>query len=184
MAHRLRRGGAAVTRLVPLNMRLADEAISLDALEILLIIIDHPLMDEPLRLASSWTVRLQNKPVTYGVRSTWRTGDGKPFLFVLINAIVPDEVGDAPAAANLMIEVFDDETGPMLLSTTEPATVHMALVLASDPDTPEREWLDLELVGSEIADGDMTLDLSKEPRTDEPFPWRRFSRHGYPGQHR
>lgn len=118
------------------------------------------------------------------MRSSWRNPDGEPYLYIVMQAVVPDEVGDAPAAASILIEVFDDVTGPMLLSITEPATVHMALVLGSDPDDVKREWLDLDLVGAPIADGDVTLDLSKEPRTAEPFPVERFTKDRYPGQHR
>lgn len=172
-------------RIIPLDMRLGDEHISLDRLEIVLVHIDHPLFDKPLRLASSWVgPRLRNKPPTYGVRSTWRNAEGEPYLYILMSAVVPDEVGLAPAAASLMVEVFDDETGPALLSTTEPATVHMALILGADPNDVQREWSDLDLTGAPMQGGDISLDLSKEARVEEPFPVERFTKDRYPGQHR
>lgn len=168
-------------RIVSLNARLAADAIASQEVDVVLWHITHPDLDEPVRLSTDPTERLSLEPLRYGTRSTWLTEDGSPFLFVLADALVPDDKADAPATAKLFLSNLDNSVASVLRSFTEPATVDMAVVLASSPDLVEVETLGLKLVTSEGSGDQVVLDLSREKLTAEPWPSGRMTRSRFPG---
>ncbi|PTW61437.1 uncharacterized protein DUF1833 [Breoghania corrubedonensis] len=171
-------------RLVSLNARSAQDATASDEVEVVLIRITHPDLDTTIRLSSDPTERLSLEPLTYGTRSTWQTDDGSPFLFVLLSTVLPDDQEETPPAATLILEVVDKDMAKPLRSTITRATVDFAVVLASDPDVIEAEWLGLELISAEGDSGQITLSISRDPITSEPWPSRRMTRDAFPGLHR
>lgn len=174
-----------MTQLARLNNRIDHEKMVGEVLEILLLVIDHRLLDEPVRLSTDPTERFSFDPLTYGTRSAWRAPEGEraEYEFIVVMARVPDDTSGAPAAAQLVIEMHDDRLGELLLSTIEPAIVHMALVTSDDPDNPERQWADLEIIGVDIEGGDISFTLSRDPTAEYPFPARRKVRDRFPGMH-
>ncbi len=173
-------------RRISLNARTAHDAEASAEVEVILIKITHPQIDEPIRLSTDPTERLGLEPLTYGTRSTWG-GDGitrQTHLFVLLAAQLPDDIDDQPQAATLVLEVVDRDMAALLRSTTTRASVDMAVVLASSPDVVEAEFLGLSLVSAEGDAGEIKLALSRDPITSEPWPARRMTRQVMPGLHR
>ena len=172
-------------RRVSLNARAAQDRQATDEIEVALVVIEHPDLDAPIRLSSdTGPTYLSAEPLMYGTRSTWRTADGSPFYFVMMDALVPDDKDDAPAQASLVLEVLDSDIGTVLTSTTTPATCHMAIVLASSPDLVEAEWVGLQMTGAEIDSGQATLQFSMEAIDEEPYPADRMTKERFPGLHR
>ena len=173
-------------RRVSLNMRQSLEAVGSDEVEVALMYITHPLIEEPVRLSTDNTVRLSDEPLMYGTRSTWMGSnpDTEPFLFVLVDTILPSDLEDAPAAGNLLIENVDNDIAKVLRSFTDLATLHIAVVLASSPSQLELEYRDLTITNAEIDAGTIRLDFSRQNTDDERYPSGRFTKDRFPGLHR
>lgn len=171
-------------RRISLNARAAQDAVASDEVEVLLIRITHPDLAEPLRLSSDATTRITSDPLTYGTRSSWGGVDGAVYWFVLASTMLPDDTDDAPAAATIIVEAVDHDIAAALRSTTQRATVAMAVVLAATPDVVEAEWTNLSLVSAEGDAGEIRLSISRDPITSEPWPARRMTRAAFPGLHR
>lgn len=110
--------------------------------------------------------------------------DGEPFLFTMMDAIVPDEKDDAPSQASLVLEILDSAVGEILTSTTVQAICHMAVVMASSPKTVEGEWSDLKMTSADVDAGQAVLRFSTESLYDEPWPADRMTKERFPGLHR
>jgi hypothetical protein len=168
-------------RTISLNARLAHDDIGSAEVEVVLFHITHPLLDAPVRLSTDPTARLSLEPLRYGTRSSWLTEDDSPFLFVLAAAQLPDDKKDAPAAARLVLANLDNSIAGLLRSFTDPATVDLAVVLSSSPDLVEMEVLGLETTSSEGAGDQVTISLSRDLLTSEPWPSARTTRSRFPG---
>lgn len=171
-------------RRLSLTARTTQDAAASDEVEVILVRISHPDLDAPIRLSTDPTERLCVDPLTYGTRSSWPDSSANPYLFVLASALLPDDQEDAPQAAQLVLEVVDREMATPLRSTTERATVDIAVVLASSPDLVEMEFRGLRLVGVEGDAAELRLSISREPLTSEPWPSRRMTHAAFPGLHR
>lgn len=172
-----------MSRYVSLNARAAGDAAASAEVEVVLVIIEHPALDFKVRLSSDNAERLSLEPLTYGTRSTWRTPDGKPFEFIMMGCQLPDDTDDAPSAGSLVLELHDQRLADLLRSTTVPAIVHMALVLANTPNLVEAEFIGMQLDGAEIAAGDATLSFGLKPITVERYPADRMTKEQFPGVH-
>lgn len=173
-----------MSRVLSLNARTALDDANSDEIEIALIRISHPDLAEPVRLSSDPTERLSVEPLSYGTRSTWRTEDGSPFLFILMSTLLPGDQEDAPQSATLVLDAVDADMARVLRMTTTRATVDMAVVLASSPNLVEAEWLGLKLMGAEGDASQIMLEISREPIDGEPWPAARMTRQRFPGLHR
>lgn len=172
-------------RLVSLNARLAMEAETSDEVALVLFCIEHPDLPAPIRLSTDNTERLSEEPLIYGTRSTWRSADPEtePYLFLLAAALLPSDVEDAPASAQIVLENLDSQMVALLRSFLTPPAVHMAVVLASSPNLVEAEWSGLQLLGADIDAGAITLTLSREEIEGEYWPTGRMTRDRFPGLH-
>ena len=172
-------------RRLSLNARLALDAPASAEIEAVLLHIEHPDLDAPIRLSTDNTERLSDEPLYYGTRSNWRGADPatEPFLWVMASAVLPSDQEDQPAAATVVLENLDSAMIDLLRGFTDPATVWIAVVLASSPDLIEAEWA-MELVGFEADAGEISLQLSREEIELEMFPAARMSRSRFPGLHK
>ena len=59
----------------------------------------------------------------------------------------------------------------------------MAVVLASSPSVIEMEWHHFRMVSAEGNGDAITLSITREPITAEPWPAGRMTRERFPGQH-
>lgn len=168
-----------------MNARLAQDAEGSPDIEVVLFEVTHPDMSDTIRLSTDNTERVSVDPLMFGTRSTWRGADPatEPFLFILADAKLPDESEDAPAEAQIVLMALDAKYAELLRSFLTPATVNMAVVLASSPDEIEAEFLGLQLTVSDIADDEITLTLSREEIELEHYPPGRMTRSRFPGLH-
>lgn len=175
-----------MTRRLSLNARLALDAEASAEIHVVLLQIEHPALEAPIRLSTDNADRISSEPLLYGTRSRWRGADParEPFLWVVASALLPSDLEDAPAAATIVLDNLDNRMAALLRSFTRAATLHMAVVLASSPDLIEAEWSDLTLVSAEIAAGEISLSFSREEIELEPFPAGRLTRDRFPGLHR
>lgn len=174
-----------MSRRLSLNARLAHDEQSTAEIEVVLFEVTHPALAAPIRLSTDNAERLSSDPLYYGTRSTWRGANvaTEPYLWIVASAVLPDDSEDAPAAAQIVLDDLDAEITELLRSFTTPATVNMAVVLASSPNEIEAEWLDLRLTLSEGNAAEITMSLSREEIELEPFPPGRMTRHKFPGLH-
>lgn len=173
-----------MSRRLSLNSRMAPEALASAEVEAVLICIEHPELDAPIRLSTDPTERLQDDPLMYGTRSTWAGADPvtEPWLWIIAQAVLPGD-DDAPAQAQIVISNLDAEMSELLLSFTEPASVSMAVVMADTPDLVEEEWQGLLISAADIDAGEIALSISRDEIELEPFPAGRMTRRRFPGLH-
>lgn len=167
-------------RNISLNARLAAAADSTEEVEIVLIKITHEDLDDPVRLSTDPTEMITEDPLVYGTHSTWKTGDGSPFLFVLVSALLPGDEDEGPQQAQLSLSNVDNDIASLLREVRTQATVDMSVVLSSSPNTVEVEFLGLKLVSASGDASSITLTISREPITSEPWPSGRMTRERFP----
>lgn len=162
-----------------LTLRHAMFADNAGDVPVVLATITHPALATPVRLSSDPTVRLGLEPLRYGTIS-----NGETFEFVMMSTVLPDQQrGQSPRAA-LAFENVDRDGVGLLRSITTPMRVRLDLVLASAPDAIEESYTDLRGVKSGY-DGDrITVDITREPFTSEPWPCGRMTQARLPGLHR
>lgn len=172
-------------RRLSLNARLALENPSSAQIEIVLMTVTHPDLPSPIRLSTDNTERLSETPKMYGTRSTWRGADPltEPYLWIVASAVLPSDLEDAPATAQIAVENLDSGIARLLRSFSTPATVAMAVVLASSPDVIEQEWDGLQMLSADISATEIMLSLSREEIEAEAFPGGRMTRDRFPGLH-
>ncbi|TCP88912.1 hypothetical protein C8J31_10281 [Rhizobium sp. PP-CC-2G-626] len=174
-------------RRISLDMRRSHDAASTDDIEAILITIEHPVLEKPIRLSTDATERLSEEPeITYGTRSTLMGANPvtDPYLYVLMSADMPSDLEDTPAASTIVLEMVDNKIAELLRSIKTRATVHIALILADNPDQLESEYRDLKLVRHTIDAGEASLMISREAIEDEPHPAGRMSKQRFPGLHK
>ncbi len=173
-----------MSRRLSLNARLAHEDEFSGEIEVMLFVIEHPELDAPIRLSTDNAVRISTDPEIYGTVSSWRGGGpANPYLWVVASAVLPGDSDDAPAAATLVLENLDTDMVDLVRSFTDLASVSLAVVLASSPDTVEAEYTGLQIVEANITGGEIALALSRDEIELEPFPAGRMSKHRFPGLH-
>lgn len=176
-----------MSRKISLNARRAHDAVGSKEVEVVLLHITHPETNQIVRLSTDPTDRISYSPPAYGTRSTWMDADpdddDDAYLFILMSMLLPDDQEDSPPAAQLVIEAVDNRIADVLRSTLQRATVHIALVLASTPDLVEQEWRNFKLISAEGNSDSITLSISRDPVTAEPWPAGRMTRDRFPGLH-
>lgn len=173
-----------MSRRLSLNARMAPEAAASADIEVVLIRIDHPDLDAPIRLSTDPTERLSTDPLLYGTRSTWRGANPviEPYHWVLASAVLPGDE-DAPAQAQIVLENLDSTLSEEVLSVTGPARVSIAVVMADSPDLVEEEWLGLLGTAADITAAEVLISVGRDEIELEPFPAGRMSRRRFPGLH-
>lgn len=168
-----------------MNARLAQEEANTDEIYVALFRIDHPSLPTPIRLSTDNTERLSTDPTVYGTRSSWAGANPllEPYLWAIADAILPSDLEDAPAAAQIAIEALDHDIVQTVRSITTPPTIRMAVVLASSPDVVEAEWSNLLITTVDADAGEIILTISREEIENEFFPAGRMSRDRFPGLH-
>ncbi len=172
-------------RKLSLNARMAHDAVGSKEVEVVLVQITHPETNQIIRLSTDPTERISYQPLSYGTRSDWLGADpeddAEAFLFILMSAMLPDDSEDSAPAAQLVLEAVDNRIAEALRSTTLRATVSMAVVLASSPNKIEFEARNFRLVSAEGNAEAITLSISRDPITSEPWPAGRMTRERFPG---
>lgn len=135
--------------------RRAAYAQETDEVFIELVTLDHPELEEPIRVTSD------------GVETVSRGETYVPFPFRLL---LPDDSDDAEITANLEIDNVSREILVTLRQLSSAPTATLEIVLASDPDVVEQSFPDFEI--REIPWDALTLTgvLTQESFLNEPYP--------------
>lgn len=132
---------------------------------LVLIIIEHPDLEETLRFVSS------NLPVM---------SNGFEFLAFPCAISLPTDSDQVPNAT-LTISNVDRRIGEGLESLETPAIITFQMVLASDPDTIEREWPQMQLVDATWTNLSIRGTLSQDVYWNEPYGRKRVTPLKFPG---
>ncbi|SDY55561.1 hypothetical protein [Citreimonas salinaria] len=174
-----------MSRLVSITARTHAEAQYSDEVEVLLIHIDHPELDAPIRLSSDPTERLTTDPLTYGTRSAWKDSDPatEPFRFIMASFEMPGDQEDAPAAFGITIDLFDATLVKAVRSFSTRATAALAVVYASAPDAVEVEYHGLEVIAADYGT-QVVIGASRKPIEEEEAVAHRITKARFPGMFR
>lgn len=143
---------------------------------ILLMTIEHPDLDEPIRLSSDPTERFSVDPLLYGT-----TSRSNQYSYFPFNIVLPTEGEEAAPAVRFRVDWIDQDIMALLRSTATPALVTVELVTASDPDTPEVTWPTFDLVDANYTEEGFDLSLAIESLVTEPYPADGFSAANFRG---
>jgi hypothetical protein len=163
--------------LLPLTVRGILHAEHTGEMEVALVTITHPNLATPVRVSSDPTQRLSSEPLRYGTIS-----NSIEYEFILMSAIVPDDQKGTPPRTAIVLDNVTAGLVALVRSFTSPATAEIALVLASAPDVVFQRYKRLRTIRCSFDDSTVTIDLSREPFTSEPFG-RRQTKDGFPGLH-
>ena len=173
------RDHALMAKYYSITARTAFNAPAAEEVGVVLAKVTHPDLDEPVYLSSDPTERLSTDPLIYGTRRS-----GQDWLFVFMGAMVPDDQKDVPPRASLVFDNVRREIVDQLRSIITPVSVDLTVVLASDPENVEAQYTDLKGVKAGGEANQITLEISREPFTDEPWPSGRMTWERFPGLHR
>lgn len=162
-------------RELSLSARTSFNAEHGGEIPIVLVTIEHADLDAPIRLSSDPTERFSLDPLLYGT-----TSNANQFTFVLMTAILPDD-RESPSGVQLAFDNASSDMAAVVRASQTPATITIQLVLASSPDDIEEEYTELQAVAAEYNANRITLDVSREPLTSEPFPQHRMTQNRFPG---
>lgn len=162
---------------LPLTVRRAVHAEHTAEIEVALVTITHANLATPIRVSSDPTQRLSAEPLRYGTIS-----NDIEYEFILMSAIVPDDQKGTPPRTALVLDNIGAALVELVRSFTSPATAEIALVLASAPDSVFQRYKGLRIVRSSFDDSTVTIDLSREPFTSEPFGARQ-TKNFFPALH-
>ncbi|KQO76419.1 DUF1833 family protein [Methylobacterium sp. Leaf88] len=164
--------------VVSLHARLAANEDQTDQVPVVLVTIRHPSLSAPAYLSSDPTVRISADPLVYGTRH-----QGIVYPFVLMGAVLPDDEKDSPPKTTLTLENVDSDMAKAIRSITPGtyATVDMTVVLAGTPDIIEARYTNLRSVRGSYDAAQVSLDISAEPLTAEPWPAGRMTVSRFPG---
>ena len=87
----------------------------------------------------------------------------------------PDDTTDGAPVARFQIDDVHKELGAALREISSAATIRLRVVLASDPDTVEEDFGDMELQDARVTLTSVTGRIGVENINQEPFPAEGFS---------
>ncbi|MBN8189556.1 hypothetical protein JF540_22990 [Salipiger thiooxidans] len=171
-----------MSRALSLNARTSVDAPWDDDYFIVLMEFDHPDLDEPLRFSTDPTERISAEPYILGTRSSWRGANPSTeyWQFVAASLELPSDQEDVPAAVRLTIDLFDASVPTLLRSFTTRASANIAIVMASDPDTPEQQFLGLEVTAGRYGT-QISIEASRKPVEEEGAPMDIIGKQRFPG---
>ncbi|MIL09645.1 hypothetical protein BZU93_27685 [Salmonella enterica subsp. enterica] len=148
-----------------------------------LAIIEHPTLSEPLLLAGDNRDLITLEPYMRGVKSTWRSPDGKArgFLYTAMSILPPDYEEGAPPTARLVVRVLSKGTVKMVLDAPTDATCRVATVQRSTPNIVEDETRALKMATVKGDYGLLSVTFSMKDRYGEPYPHKPMSKQILPG---
>ena len=150
-----------------------------DEVAIALVTITHPDLDAPVLLSTDPTQRITIDPLVYGTISREEI-----YYFVLMSVAIPDEMRGAAPRSQLILENVTSDMAKVVRSFTTPADVRIEIVTATTPDQVERTFIGMRIVKASIDTSQVTLDITREPFTNEPWPSQRMTKQRFPGLHK
>lgn len=164
-------------RVLSLNARVAFNAQQTDEVTVVLLDITHPSLATPIRLSSDPTEMFSIDPLRYGTRHRLHE-----YEFVLMAALLPDDVEGAPSATSFAFENVAADMVSVFRAVTTPARLDLALVLASHPDRIEEQYTGFVAVKANYDASRVVLDVSRELVTARSWPTHHMTQARFPGQ--
>lgn len=173
-------------RVISANLRDARDSEFTTVVEAAMVVVEHPDLPEPIRVASDNVHLFSRDPYVRGVKSLWRSPDGKParYLHIAMAVTVPDESEAVPVNGNIVIAVLDSKVSEVLTSNPKRFKVHVATILSDAPDFIESEYQDLTVTGAEGDGGVIKLSFGNEDVLDDYHPRDRTTKERFPGLHK
>lgn len=156
-----------------LSLNLREELFNADSGEylIFLLTITHPSLEEPIRLTSDATERLETDPdLIYGTNSR-----GETYYFIGMQIVLPSEQEKSPPNSKLVISNVDRSIIPLIRSITSPAEVLIEAVRTSDPETVEFTIPKMEITHATYDADQISFDLTIDALAAEPYPADSFT---------
>ena len=126
---------------------------------LVLLTLDHPDLDRPIRVTSD------------GVATT---SNGEVFESFLFEVTLPDDVEGRAPQARLRIDNTSQEIIALLRGLVTPPSLAIQIVRSTNPDVVEREWAGLEWRASSWDIGAITGTLAVDDLATEEFPYVTF----------
>jgi hypothetical protein len=160
---------------VPLGFRrIASEPHSSED-QVLLVKITHADLAEPIFLSTDPTQRISVDPLVYGTVS-----NGDTYLFVEMNAILPDDRKGTPPRVALEFENLDSSYIELARSFTSPARADLSIIFVSDPDAVMKRFTGLWVTKVSYTESTISFDLSRFRAENIPTG-RRMTKDRFPG---
>lgn len=158
--------GAGLTDPVPVPYPFRENILTAYSTDpvVVLLEISHPDLSETIRVTNNGEALTSNGDIYQQF----------PFEIEL-----PGDTEDEPVA-KLRIAKVDRTIGDAVDTITTPATVSIAVVLASDPDTLQLNWLHFELRNITFPALEVNGDLVIRTYATEPFPNIRVRESNFP----
>ena len=142
--------------------------------EILLLTLSSDELDDDFLLSTDWTERLvsltTDEQVVYGTVS-----NSLDYIYCPMSISWPSDDEDAPPQTTLTIDSIPHEMTAIIRSLLHTPSLSMALVLASAPDTVEKQISGLAFKDVTISGDTLTASLMLDVMTNESFPYRKFT---------
>lgn len=155
-----------MSRTTSSSLRAAINASSTDEAFFVLLTIDHPALESPLRVCLN-SVNIDSR--------------GSTFYAYPFDIALPDDEASRPERARISIDNVYRDLVPGLRSMQTPATVLIEVILASDPDTVEASFPGFVLRNIEYNALTISGDLALDDLESEPYPADIFDPHRWPG---
>lgn len=143
---------------------------------VVLITIDHPSLDAPLRFSSDPTTRLSDDPLLYGTVSR-----GETFYFVPVKVALPDEQDRSPEAKLTLDNISRDTIALIRAAVSPPPTALLEVVLAATPDVVEASFADFTVSKATSDAQQVEIELTFDTLGAEPVPAMKFDPGRFPG---
>lgn len=163
-------------RTLSLTMRQAMAAQETGQVVIVLLTISHPIMGgASFRVSSDPTQKFSDAPLEYGTISR-----GNSFIFLPFSITLPDDASERAPATQIQIENVTRQLVELIRSVSSRATVRIELVLASSPNIVEVAFPQFDLGSVSYNADTVTLELTMDSMTSEPYPSGTFDPSSFP----
>ncbi len=147
------------------RFRAAAFAQETDDVLVVLVTIEHPELDTPLRFCSDATTRFGEDPLSYGIDSR-----GDRFYYLPIKVTLPDEQEGAPQAKISMDNIGQETLALIRSVVSPPPTAKIELVLAATPDQVEIAFPIFFVVSGTTNAQTVEIDMTFDNLAQEPVP--------------
>lgn len=162
----------------PVSLTLLEEvyASSSGVVPIWLLTLSHPDFAETLRICSSATVELSETPYIIGTIS-----GGQTYYYLPMAVKSPDDVDDRGPTCEFVIANVGRDLIALVRSINTPGTLQLQMVRADDPDTPERDYPEMKMMGIQYDATTITVQAGLDIGTLTQVPAGTFAPSGFPG---
>ncbi|MCM2506060.1 DUF1833 domain-containing protein [Aureimonas altamirensis] len=161
------------------KMRFALTAQGSGEVAITLLTIYDDLLSEPIRVCDHATTLIDDSPETWATISRGRSYQYVPFQLAL-----PDDKSERAPASQIQIANTNRELVELLRTINNddaPTTIMIEVVTLSTPDVVEIPVQPLDINRISFDAVNVTIGLSADSYSDEPFPAGEFRQAGFPG---